>query len=95
MTGHSTRPWLAGVCARLAESLGGRAWGFRLAWLVLLAVMPLAAIGAYLALALVFDRLPRSAARGVPAHREWLGSPELARHARRISELDRRLDQAA
>lgn len=85
------RPLLAGVCSRLAGWLRWNVWGMRAAWLLLLVFKPFVAMVLYLLLAVAFgfrDDLPQ---RGADAGRPLLASPELAGHAQRIAELDRRL----
>lgn len=82
---------LAGVCAGLAGFLHWNVWGMRLAWLVLLLIKPLLAIALYVVFAAGFALL-EPAARKTRARGPWLASPELADRARRIEDLDRRLD---
>lgn len=100
-TTATARPVLAGLCSRIGDRLGWNPWGLRAAFLVLLAVKPLIAIGGYLGGVLLMEWFGPKAARRCRRHRTDGGaeagttfvSPELAERAARIEALKRRIDR--
>ncbi|MDT8322377.1 MAG: PspC domain-containing protein [Xanthomonadales bacterium] len=80
---------LAGVCAGIAARLGWNVWALRILFVALLLIKTLWAIGAYLALAVIF-RVLDAGLGGRQTPPGGLGSPELAKRNHRISELERK-----
>lgn len=76
---------LAGVCARLAQTLGWNVWALRAMAVLGLFIDMLVAGGVYVLLAFVLPLL-----RPAEAEPEGLSAPELGDRSERIAELERR-----
>ena len=85
------KPWLAGVCGRIAGALNWNAWAVRLLFVLFFMINAVSAVLVYAALALLFYLADRAGtARGSRTGGVHLDTPGLASREQRINDLDRR-----